>query len=179
MRKLEIGSGSRPQDGYEHLDLDPKCPHLEYVAPMDNIPVEDNTFSEVYSVHVIEHQSWRDTKKVLEEWYRVLAKEGTVYLATPNLKFITEMYIDGMNGGDRWIKDYNIMHPEEQAHIRINGIPNLAKWANFKLYSSTGNGDVHYACLDSKSIIEIMKEIGFQEITIQSDTDSLVVRAKK
>lgn len=179
MRKLEIGSGNRPQEGYEHLDLDPKCPHVEYVAPMDNIPTEGNVFSEVSSIHVIEHQSWRDTKKILEEWYRVLAKDGTVYIATPNLKFIAEMYIDGINGGNKWIKDYNVMHPNEQEHLKINGIPNLAKWANFKLFSSTAGDDKHLACLDSQSLVLLMKQVGFIEITVCHDSDSLVVKAKK
>lgn len=176
MRKLEIGSGNRPQEGYEHLDLDPKCPHVEYVAPMDAIPVEDSVFDEIISIHVIEHQSWRDSRKVLTEWYRVLKPNGSVYIATPNLKFICEMYVDGITGGTKWMKDYNILHPEEQAHIKIDGVPNLARWANFKLFSSTAGGDIHYACYDSISLKGMMEDIGFKDITIQNDGDSLVVK---
>jgi len=177
MRKLEIGSGNRPLDNYEHLDIDPKCPHLEYVAPMDNIPVPDRTFDKVKSIHVIEHQSWRDSKKILSEWHRVLVPGGELYIATPNLKFIAEMFLDGLAGGDKWLKDYEIMCPEEQEHIKIEGVPNVAKWANFKIFSSTGDADKHLACYDVVSLTKLLEEIGFEKITIQSNEDSLVMRA--
>ena len=177
MRKLEIGSGNRPLDGYEHLDIDPKCPHVEYVAPMDNIPAADKTFGKIKSVHVIEHQSWRDTKKILTEWYRVLAPSGELYIATPNLKFIAEMFLDGLAGGDKWLQDYNIMHPEEQAYIKIGDVPNVAKWANFKIFSSTAGEDKHLACYDVVSLTKILGEVGFVNITVQSDADSLVIKA--
>lgn len=179
MRKLEIGSGNRPQEGFEHLDLDANCPHLEYVSPMDNIPVENNTFDEISAVHVIEHQSWRDTEKILREWYRVLNQNGTLYIATPNLIFIAKMVVDAMNGGNRWIKDYNILHPDEKKFIDIDGYPDLTKWANFKLFSSTGNGDNHYACHSAESIIKMMKLIGFKNITIRNNDDSLVITGQK
>ena len=179
MRKLEIGSGNRPQEGYEHLDLDPKCPHVEYVAPMDKIPTEDNVFSEVISVHVIEHDSWRKSKEILKEWYRVLAVDGVCIVTTPNLKFICEMYVDGKNGGTKWLKDYGIMHPEEKAHIDIDGVPNLSRWANFKLFSSTAGGDIHYACYDADSLTSLMKQIGFKDIKVEHDGDSLTVKGYK
>lgn len=179
MRKLEVGSGNRPQNGYEHLDLDPACPHVEYVAPMDKIPVEDNTFDEIISIHVIEHDSWRKGKEILTEWYRVLKPGGKVQLATPNLKFICEMYLDGIKGGTKWLHDYSIMHPEEQSHIKINGTPNLAKWANFKIFSSTGGDDKHYACYDSVSMVLLMEEIGFKKINVTRDADCLIVEASK
>jgi predicted SAM-dependent methyltransferase len=179
MRKLEIGSGNRPQEGYEHLDIDPNCPHLEYVCPMDKISVEDNAFDEIISIHVIEHQSWRDGEKILREWYRVLNKNGMLYIATPNLKFIAEMYIDGIKGGRKWLQDYKILHEQEKEFININGVPSLDKWANFKIFSSTGGGDNHYALYDSKTLVALMEKVGFKDIIIQNDSDSLVIKGFK
>jgi len=179
MRKLEVGSGNRPLEGYDHLDIDPKLPHLEIIAPMDEIPVGDGTYDEISAIHVIEHQSWRDAKKILTEWFRVLSPKGLVYIATPNLKFITEMYIDGVNGGSKWMKDYSILHPTEQEHIKIDGVPSLARWANFKIFSSTSGNDRHYACYDAVSLTRLLKDVGFKTVTIQNDSDSLVLRAFK
>ena len=180
MRKLEIGSGNRPLEGYEHLDINPDAPHVEYVAPMDKIPVEDNAFDEIISVHVIEHQYWREGLNTLKEWLRVLKPGGELKIACPNLKFILEAYLDSLNGDDnKWMRDYKIMSKEEQQHLQINGKPNTALWANFKIMSSGGQWDQHYACYDSVSLCELLKEAGAKRTEIQHDGDSLVVKAYK
>lgn len=182
MKKLEIGSGNRPQEGFEHLDINPNCPHLEYIAAMDAIPIKDDIFDEVHAIHVIEHQSWRDAKKILSEWIRVTKPGGFVYIATPNLKFIAQKYLEGLNqnGSTKdWERDYNIMHPEEQAHIKIKENPNVSLWANFKIFSSTAKFDEHFACYDSHSLSKLLVESGASMIEVVHDDSSLVVKGYK
>lgn len=177
VRKLEIGSGNRPTEGYEHLDFDPNLPHLEYCADFRNLEfLENDTFDQILSVHCIEHIPWREIKKTVAEWVRVLKPGGKIRIATPSLRFICEAY---SSDSDLWMKDYNIMTPDEQAHLQIDGVPNKALWANFKLFSSGAGFDNHYACLTGENLVAYLKEGGCSTARITADVDSLVVDAIK
>jgi predicted SAM-dependent methyltransferase len=177
VRKLEIGSGNRPTEGYEHLDFDPNLPHLEYCADFRNLDfLENDTFDQILSVHCIEHIPWREIKKTVAEWVRVLKPGGKIRIATPSLRFICEAYT---SDSDSWKKDYDIMTPDEQAHLQIDGVPNKALWANFKLFSSSAGFDNHYACLTGENLVAYLKEGGCSSARITADVDSLVVDAIK
>ena len=46
----------------------------------------DNTFSEIYASHVLEHFDYKgELKSTLLEWNRVLVPEGKVYISVPDL----------------------------------------------------------------------------------------------
>jgi len=171
MRKLEIGSGHRPQPGYEHLDIDATCPDLEFVGPMDDIPVDDETFDELLSIHSIEHTSWRNVLPTLQEWFRVLKPGGRLEFHTPNLRYILST--------PRWRDDYERMTPDEKFHICVDGQPIQALWMNFKLYSSTGGNDKHEACLDEPLARALLGKAGFHDIRCLNEQDTLVMEARK
>ena len=182
MRKLEVGCGQSPHPGYEHLDINPKLPCIEYVAPMNSIPVDDNTFEEVLAIHVIEHQSWREVFPTLKEWMRVLKPGGKIHIDTPNLRWIAQSYIDALNGNPKEFKnDYNIMQPGEIAHLKDrngNILPSL--WANFKIMSSTCNEwDIHNACLDASMLSDLCYKAGASKVDILQDGPTLSVEAYK
>lgn len=175
-RKLEVGSGNRPLPGYEHLDNDPRCPDLDYCTSMDNIPTPDNTFSEIRSIHSIEHIGWRKGKKTLQEWYRVLDLGGRVHIATPNLKWIMEAYLEN---GKKWVEDFNRMSQEERKYLAVNGSYCHTLWANFKIFSSGSGEDLHMACYDAFLLTSLMAEVGFKNIVVLHDADSLIVEGTK
>lgn len=175
-RKLEVGSGNRPLPGYEHLDLDARCPDLHYVAPMDAIPVEPNTFDEVRSIHVIEHTGWRNGPATLAEWFRVLKPGGVCHIATPNLRFICKAYLENDH---TWYEDMGRMYPEEQQHLVVAGFHSHTLWANFKIFSSGANGDEHFACYDGFVLGHMLSEAGFVDVKILEDSDSLIMEARK
>lgn len=85
MKKLEIGAGSNPQqdDTWIHQDIR-KLPGIELVCDAKKLPLENESCSDVFSSHVIEHFGWRETKAVLTEWLRVLAKRGRLEMITPD-----------------------------------------------------------------------------------------------
>ena len=113
VRKLEIGSGNRPTEGFEHLDFDPTLPHLEYCADFRKLEFLGNdTFDEILSVHCIEHIPWREIKATVAEWVRVLKPGGKIRIATPSLRFICEAFA---SNSDLWKKDYDIMNAEEHS----------------------------------------------------------------
>jgi len=179
-RKLEIGSGNRPLEGYEHLDINPDCPCVEYVSSMGKIPCEDNAFDEIQAIHVIEHQPWKETLATLTEWIRVLKAGGKLRIATPNLKFIAQSYIDarGPNQG-RMLHDINIMNEEERSLLTLNEKFSPALWANFKIMSGGGKWDQHFACYDADILTEMLMLAGACKVDVVHDGDSLVVEAYK
>jgi predicted SAM-dependent methyltransferase len=176
MRKLEIGSGNRPLPGYEHLDIDPSCPDLQYCSSMDVVPVEDGAFDEIMSVHSIEHIGWRKGLPTLKEWLRVLKVGGKVKIATPNLRWIAKAYLEN---GPTWTADFGIMHPDEKAALKVNGAYCHTMWANFKIFSSGAGGDEHMACYDSWMLGEHLRAAGFRDIKVLHDGDSLIMEAIK
>lgn len=180
MPKLEIGSGTRPLEGYEHLDINPDSPCVEYVAAMDNIPVEDNYFDEIQSIHVIEHQPWKDTEATLTEWIRVLKPKGMIRIATPNLRWISESYLQARKGNrNPFMSDANKMTKEELERLTINGQIDVGLWANFKIMSSGIKWDEHYACYDAVMLSDMLKRAGCSKTEIEHDGDSLVLRGYK
>jgi predicted SAM-dependent methyltransferase len=177
IRKLEIGSGNRPREGYEHLDFDPACPHLEYCADFRKLEfIEGGSFDEILAVHCIEHIPWREVRATLAGWTRLLKPGGLIRVETPNLRFICEMYLQDANA---WMKDYGVMMPEEQGHLQLNQVPNRGLWANFKLFSSGAGLDKHYACLDADLLSGYLKDAGCASVRVISDGESLIVDARK
>lgn len=92
MRRLEIGAGNHPQEGYEHLDIR-QLPHIEYVCDARRLPFPDGSYDEVFSNQVIEHFGWREVEAVLVEWLRVLKPRGKLEIITPDFYHIWESLI--------------------------------------------------------------------------------------
>ena len=181
MAKLEIGSGTNPHAGYIHLDINGSLPDVDIVASMDKIPSPDNTYEEILSVHSIEHIEWGKIKEVLKEWVRVLQPGGRIKIYCPNFNFIAKSFIEGRQGIDvNWIRDYDIMTPDEKKRLQVNGKPNYCMWMNFKVMSGQGQPfDYHMAMYDDKTLGGLLLEAGCSKIESTYDGDYLAVIAVK
>ena len=180
MKKLEIGSGNRPLDGYEHLDINPDAPHVEYVSGMDKVPTEDGIFDEVKAIHVLEHAQWRDSLKILKEWVRVLKPGGKVHIAVPNFRWIVQCYHEAQgNINHNWEQDMKVMSPQETVHLKIGDEPLALLWANFKIMSSGIQWDQHYACFDADLLSRLLAEAGCKRVKVLHDGDSLMMEGWK
>jgi predicted SAM-dependent methyltransferase len=172
--KLEVGSGNHPIPGYRHCDINPDLPDIDYVCPMWDIPEDDGFFSEVRAIHVIEHAprtKWLDT---LNEWYRVLEPGGLVWIDTPNLDRNISLYVHG-----GWIKDFEILTPEEQRACSIGSLPDAALWLNFKMFSTHVEHDTHYGNFTPDLLLRYCMLIGFKDVQIGCADPSLVVTGRK
>lgn len=172
--KLEIGSGTRPRPGYKHLDINPSLPELDYVGPMWAVPVEDNTFDEVLSVHVIEHAPRPMWLPALKEWRRILKPGGMMEADTPNLDRNIQLYVSG-----EWHRDFATLTPGEQEACSLNGAPDAALWLNFKAFSSHAEHDIHYGNFTPDLFTALCREAGFERVAIHQTEPSLIVRAWK
>lgn len=92
-RRINIGSGGRDLQGYEPWDLaDGRAGY-----PLD---VADDSLSEIYASHVLEHFSHRATLAVLQDWHRALAPGGRLRVAVPDFDAILDAYITQAPGAN-------------------------------------------------------------------------------
>lgn len=103
IRKLEIGAGDYPKEGYEQLDSR-DLPHIQYVCDARELPFNDETFNEVYSSQTLEHFGRTETWKVLKEWHRVVIKGGRVILQLPDMSGMLRDYYSGVNDWAHFIE---------------------------------------------------------------------------
>jgi len=83
--KLEIGVGLNPQkdNSWIHQDIRPLV-GIDLVCDAKELPLEDNSLTEIFASHVIEHFGWRNVKSVLIEWLRTLISGGKLEIITPD-----------------------------------------------------------------------------------------------
>jgi predicted SAM-dependent methyltransferase len=117
--KLHLGCGSKHLSGWVHVDA---CahPHVDIVTTVDKLDtITDQSVSEIYACHVLEHVGRRSIVAVLCEWHRVLSIGGTLRIAVPDWDAIVEHYqttrrlvdVYGLLvGGQRDEYDYHNVH---------------------------------------------------------------------
>lgn len=91
-RKLQMGSGGNLLAGWLNTDILLPSEEIVYLDVTEPFPFEDETFDYVFCEHLIEHLTYRDGVRMLEECFRVLRPGGKVRIATPDLRFLVELY---------------------------------------------------------------------------------------
>lgn len=92
--RIDIGVGDAPAVGYLHVDIQQKY-HVDIIADCRNLPFETNTLAEVRNAHLIEHFTRMEVDKLLDEWIRVLKKDGLLRIICPDFKQICSKFIKG------------------------------------------------------------------------------------
>lgn len=90
--KLHIGCQDHPLDGWLNADIYPKQSQVIYLDATKTFPFADNTFSYIFSEHMIEHISFQDGFQMIMECYRILKPGGKIRIATPDLAFLMNLY---------------------------------------------------------------------------------------
>ena len=172
--KLEIGSGTTPQEGYEHLDIQ-SFPHVEYIADARKIPLGDETVSEIYTANTIEHFWWYEIEALLKEWFRVMEPEGNLIVYTVDSDFIIKEFYDG-----RWAREVK-QHPEEKGYrwiFRSGEDKNM--WLNFNLYGTGAFSNAHRTAFTFEMMKSCMERAGFRDVERIGEVNYVLgVKAKK
>ncbi len=92
MKKLNVGSGLRPLEGYINLDM-MDFPEVNVVHNILDFPwpFNDNTFHEVYSSHVLQHITYPSPGKrdpvimIFEEIHRILKPNGVFHFIAAHI----------------------------------------------------------------------------------------------
>lgn len=91
IRKLQIGCGSNLLQGWLNTDLNPTR-QIAFLDATRRLPFADGTFSYVFCEHMIEHIAYQKAAKLIREIFRVLRPGGKLRIATPDLRFVIDLY---------------------------------------------------------------------------------------
>ena len=144
-KKLEIGSGNKPREGYIHFDIR-KIDGVDFIGDARKLPFDEGEFSEVYSRFFLEHLNRNDASLVLKEMYRVLAKNGLLQIIVPNIAYFCKVFIEESGQKKEW------------ALNKIYGFENYKE-------------DHHYYGYDEETLTKLLKEIGFAIIKRENAED--------
>ena len=108
--RLNWGCGAHPEPGWVNSDLK-DGPGIELSCDIrDGLPVADETFDYVVSIHALPMISYGELVPVLQELRRVLRRGGVLRLGLPDL----ERAIRAYQGGDR---SYFLVPDEDEATL--------------------------------------------------------------
>src|SRR3990167_1488044 len=96
--KLNIGSHQKIIEGFLNLDIlglpGVDIVHDATIAPYPDEsgdPIVDGMVEEIVSQEFLEHIGFRDLDRVLIEWARILAPNGTLTVQVPNIDSMCRM----------------------------------------------------------------------------------------
>lgn len=83
LKKLNIGSGERPMEGYVNVDWQ-DASSVDVVHDLNQLPYpfEDNSIDEIYISHVLEHLD--RPFFVMKEFHRILKNGGVLHIKVPH-----------------------------------------------------------------------------------------------
>jgi predicted SAM-dependent methyltransferase len=155
-RKLHIGGKVRA-DGWEVLNAK-AGPHVDHVCNANDLSqFSDNTFSEIYASHVVEHFDYADElSAVLREWNRVLGHGGKLYVSVPDMDVLAQLFLkkEELSAEDRFLVmrmlfgghcdkyDYHSVGLNEEFlanFLHHAGYVNIRKVTTFGLFNDTSN----------------------------------------
>ena len=90
--KLHIGAGWNQLPGWLNTDLEPTSRGLVFLDATQPFPLPSESFTHVFSEHMIEHVSFDGGLAMLRECRRVLLPGGRIRIATPDLTRLIAMF---------------------------------------------------------------------------------------
>ncbi len=90
-RKLQVGCWPYLRKGWINSELYGSS-ELIPINLLKKLPLPDNSIDYIFSEHVHEHFTLEEGQKMLSEFYRVLKKNGKIRIATPDLRFLIQLY---------------------------------------------------------------------------------------
>jgi predicted SAM-dependent methyltransferase len=89
---LEIGCGEE-KIFFGSICIDVRRTSIvDVVCDARKLPFPNEMFDHIYASHIIEHFSHRDIEKILQEWIRVLKKNGKLEIRCPDLRIRSLLY---------------------------------------------------------------------------------------
>jgi predicted SAM-dependent methyltransferase len=160
--KLHIGCGDNHLRGWLNTELCPRGDEI-FLDATRPFPFADNSFSLVYSEHMIEHIPYADAVRMVRECFRVLRPGGTIRLVTPDLAFLRGL-LDGAPDPRReayfdFYRRHNRMpEPFSTTHL-VNHF--VRAWGHQFIY-------------DRDALSELLSNAGFEAITPRRLSESPV-----
>lgn len=117
--KLNLGGRESRIPGFLNIDLTPG-PNVDIISDVSSLKSVDNqSVSEIYVSHVLEHFHHTKTQDVLKEWLRVLKPGGKAYISVPDMKVISQLVLDF--GWCDWLRNITYGDQTDEFAFHYNG----------------------------------------------------------
>lgn len=151
--KLHIGCGPNILDGWLNADLTPEAGAVAIDAASD-LPFDDGSCSYIFSEHFIEHLDYKEAASFVSECRRVLVPGGKIRTATPDLRFLIQLY-----DGDK--TDIQKEYVEWAARTFLPDIPAvLDAFIINNFFRAWGHKFIH----DERTLTLLLRTAGFENI---------------
>lgn len=148
---LNLGGGHDKIEGFLSVDAD-FATECDIISRIDKLNYADETISEIYTSHTLEHIHRGDVYDALSEWKRVLGKGGLLYICVPDIEKLFTIYLEG-------IKDYK----------NDKAVTNLA--CEIVYGGQKDKWDFHYNGYSFTTLKAMLEEIGFTNVKRFSHSD--------
>ena len=152
-RKLQLGAGEHPHEGWLNTDLHGYGhDELVFLDVRKPFPLPEASFDLVYSEHMLEHLTYAEGQRCLRECFRVLKPGGVIRVATPSLERIARLY-DGGDVQQRYVRwAVETLEPETDAPLPGVAINNFFRsWGHRFIY-------------DPQTLRHALAEAGFVDV---------------
>lgn len=148
--RLNLGSGPQRYSGFLSVDTVPKWADVVHDLTKP-LPFPDNSVSELFASHVIEHFPMWQIQDILQDWCRVLKPHtGLLWGFVPDGKAVAEQYLAAIAANDRYMKSI--------------WVSNFVGGYNNNKY--IGPGQVHHYVYDQDTLSETLYRGGFYPVII-------------
>ena len=127
--RLCLGSGHAPIAGWINVDFEPPADVL--IDLRYGLPVREATVAAIYSEHLIEHMPLEAGVQLFREFRRVIARDGVVRIATPDLALLITDYRGDWRSRHEWIKWPEYRHVDTP--VRLINVA-MRAWGHAYLY---------------------------------------------
>ena len=160
---LEIGSGPKKgTNGWVTVDLIRGADIIHDLKK--GIPLPEDSVDKIYASHVLEHVSFKDLIKLLEEIYRVLKKNGKLYVSVPDASLFIKSYINKQ----RFLPKGGYYQPA------VVHTGSLIDQINYIAYMD----QEHKYLFDKENLINTLKKIPFKKVELRNFDKSLDNKAR-
>jgi predicted SAM-dependent methyltransferase len=173
--RLCLGSGHAPIHGWVNVDFEPPADVL--IDLRYGLPIDDGSVAAIYSEHLVEHLPLDTAMHLFRESRRVLAQDGVVRIATPDLERLITDYRGDWRGRNDWVNWPEYEHIETPVQM-INVA--MREWGHLYLYDyeelalrlrDAGFGDVRREALGRS------EEPALRDLETRADS-TLIVEAR-
>lgn len=150
--KIDLGSGNRRgENGWTTVDICDICDlYWNIFLPL---PLPDNSVSQIYSSHVLEHFYYQDSLKIVKECYRLLKPQGMLKICVPNAKLYINSYYEQKTAQ---------LEIEENTKntIYFDKTDTDIDYLNYMAYM----GGEHKYMFDENNLLAMLKKAGFSDV---------------
>lgn len=150
--KLNLGCGTDKISGYANIDIRPEVdPDMIMDLNKTPYPFDTNSIDEIKAKDFIEHFSFRRTKAIVSEWFRILKQGGKMYIQCPDLEAITTKVVMDKKRTYEEMSYWVYGGQEYPQNLHQAGFTNLTltrllESAGFKVESVKNDGGTNLIC---------------------------------